>query len=512
MSSPFDFDWLEQHARLVPQAPFLGSPGTGWLDYRTVHERVLSLSALLSSAGVVPGSRVVSSLPLVPAAAIAMLAVHRLGAVAVELDRERSEAAIAAVLAQTRPVLAVVAGRDVRKFSGLERLVVCHPTRDERLAAVLGARRAGWLGENGDCTPASSVPSPHRDAKALAQLVFTSGSTAAPRGVMLSHENLASNTDGVVASLGLDARARAMLVLPLFYVYGKSVLLSHLRVGGSVWLDDRFLYPRVVLEELCHQRCTHFAGVPLTYQLLERLPGALEGLDLSSLKVLTQAGGAMSASTTRWVRQAFAPAKLFVMYGQTEATARLSVLAPEDAERKAGSIGRPIPGVTMKVVDDEGREVPDGTVGHLVAASGGVMAGYLDAPDETRAVLKDGWLWTGDLAHRDADGFFFITGRAKEMLKLGGHRVAPAELEEALCSHPAVAEAAVVGERDEHGVEAAVAHVVVRAPVEPQELLKHCRARLSAALVPRRIVFADGLPRTATGKLARHLLKEKERT
>ena len=157
------------------------------------------------------------------------------------------------------------------------------------------------------------------------------------------------------------------------------------------------------------------------------------------LRYLTQAGGAMAPDTIAWVRAAFRPARLFVMYGQTEATARLSYLPPERADDKAGSIGIPIPGVELRVMDEPAIEAPPGEVGELVARGDNVTPGYLDEPEETAAILRDGWLWTGDLAERDADGFFYHRGRAKEVLKIGGHRVSPIEIEQVLARHPDVA-------------------------------------------------------------------------
>jgi len=147
------------------------------------------------------------------------------------------------------------------------------------------------------------------------------------------------------------------------------------------------------------------------------------------LRYVTQAGGAMAPETIAWVRKAFRPAELFVMYGQTEATARLSYLPPDRSEDKAGSIGIPVPGVELRVADERGRELPTGEVGELVARGQNVTPGYLDEPAETAAILRHGWLWTGDLACRDADGFLFYRGRANEILKVGGHRVSPFEIE-----------------------------------------------------------------------------------
>jgi acyl-CoA synthetase (AMP-forming)/AMP-acid ligase II len=267
------------------------------------------------------------------------------------------------------------------------------------------------------------------------------------------------------------------------------------------------MYPRVVLETLAAEACTGLAGVPLTFEIIRRQVD-LSSLAFPRLRYLTQAGGAMARDTVRWARHAFHPARLFVMYGQTEATSRLSYLPPERAEDKEGSIGIAIPGVELKVVDGEGAEVAPGEVGHLLARGDNMTPGYLDEPEETEAILRGGWLWTGDLAWRDADGFFFHVGRAREMLKIGGHRVSPAEIEHALERHPDVAEAAVIGVKSELAGETAAAFVVRRqgGPVSEAELRRFCRDLLPAYKVPATIRFVDELPRNPAGKLLRSRL------
>jgi acyl-CoA synthetase (AMP-forming)/AMP-acid ligase II len=197
------------------------------------------------------------------------------------------------------------------------------------------------------------------------------------------------------------------------------------------------------------------------------------------------------------------------MYGQTEATARLSYLPPALAKEKAGSIGQGIPGVELRVVGEDGTPLPPGEPGHLVARGANVTPGYLGAPEETAAILRDGWLWTGDLAWRDADGFFFLVGRAKEILKVNGHRVSPAEIEHHLARHPAVAEVAVVGVPDALGGEAACAVVVPHAGAEVKEddLRRFCRESLPVHKVPRHVVFVDALPRGPSGKVLKAELR-----
>jgi acyl-CoA synthetase (AMP-forming)/AMP-acid ligase II len=213
----------------------------------------------------------------------------------------------------------------------------------------------------------------------------------------------------------------------------------------------------------------------------------------------------MSPETIDWAREAFDPAKLVIMYGQTEATARLAYLPPHRAAEKRGSIGIPIPNVQLRVVDDAGNELASGSSGNLVARGPNVMPGYFDAPEDTAAVLRDGWLWTGDLAYRDEAGFFYIVGRAKEILKIAGYRVSPALIEEVLSAHADVEDVAVAGIEDALTGEASAALVVLRlgAAVTARELQRFCGERLAHPLVPRIVRLVRALPRSDSGKLLR---------
>lgn len=511
-SSP---SWVLAHAERTPDAPAVDSPWTR-LSYRRLADALRVLAGHLRASGVTPGDKVLIALPLGSAGAVAGLAVQALGACTVELDRETGASSVDAILAQTQARHAFIFGQDARKWAGkpgLGHLYVIHSTRPpERMLQALSPASCTWVQEDGaldpdaPVTPLGVLPETRPDAPA--SIVYTSGSTGTPRGVIQTFGNIAANTRSIVEYLGLSSRDRAHLVLPLHYCYGKSVLQTHLLVGGSVFLDPRFMYPQVVLEAMAEERSTGFAGVPLTFELLKRQAGA-EALSKLRLRYATQAGGGMSPDTIQWTREALYPAELYVMYGQTEATARLSYLPPTRAAEKAGSIGVAIPGVELRVVGDDGAPLPTGETGNLVARGANVTPGYLGAPEETATILRNGWLWTGDLAWRDADGFFFLVGRAKEILKVGGHRVSPAELEHQLARHAAVREVAVVGVPDALGGEAACAVVVLQegAEVKEDELRRFCREALPAHKVPKHVVFTDALPRGPSGKVLKAELR-----
>lgn len=495
MNTPFIPEWVRSHARRSPDAPAIATPEAR-LSYSELAERFRVLAAHFAAAGVVAGDRVVVSLPNLVATVVAELAIQTIGACVVEVGNTWRAPALSAILAKTGAREAVVHARDLRLWTDL--------ARQHRLRLwVVGAS----ISEDGAVVSESDAPSlqPHLlrlDDPAL--IVYTSGSTGEPRGVVQTWRNVDANTRSIVQFLDLTERDRAMLVLPLSYCYGRSVLQTHLFSGGSVFLDDRFMYPRAVVEAIRDEGCTNFAGVPTTFEIIRRQVD-LGGVGLARLRFVTQAGGAMAPDTVRWAREAFRPARLFIMYGQTEATARLSYLPPERAADKEGSIGIAVPGVELRVVDGSGAPVPDGEVGHLVARGDNVTPGYFADPEETRQILREGWLWTGDLARRDADGFLFYVGRTKDILKIDGHRVSPSEIEEAIARHPEVAEAAVVGSTEEVSGEVAAAFVVRRAGSSLTEsgLRRFCLEHLAPFKVPKAIAFVDALPHNESGKLLR---------
>jgi len=344
----------------------------------------------------------------------------------------------------------------------------------------------------------------------LAALMFTSGSTGRPRGVMVSHKNIIANTNSIIDYLELTRDDRIMAVLPFHYCFGASLLHTHLLVGGSVVIDSRFMYPERVLQRMQDTACTGFAGVPSHFQILLRKSN-LAKMSFPHLRYVQQAGGQLAPAFITELRQAVPHTRVFVMYGQTEATARLSYLPPEFLDTKLSSVGMGIPGVKLSVLDETGNPVLPGQTGEIVAEGDNVTLGYWDDPQETAHHFRDGKLYTGDLATVDEDGFIFIVDRAKDFLKCGGKRVSCRHLENILLEHASLLEAAVVGIPDEVLGEAAVAYVVARDPkLEPssEQLTTFCKERMPLPVVPKRFVVLTSLPKNSSGKVLKSLLKE----
>jgi len=343
----------------------------------------------------------------------------------------------------------------------------------------------------------------------LAALMFTSGSTGKPHGVMVSHGNIVANTESIIQCMGLTERDRVMTVLPFHYCFGTSLLHTHFRVGGSLVIDPHFMYPETVIQHMRETQCTGFAGVPSHYQILLRR-ASLRKTRLPHLRYVQQAGGYLAPVFIRELREALPATQIFIMYGQTEATARLSSLPPELVDTKLGSIGKGIPGVKLRVVNESGREVAPGEVGEIVAEGKNVARGYWQEPQESAASFRNGRLHTGDLATVDEDGFIYVVDRAKDFIKCGGRRVSCRQLEEQMLEFDGLLEAAVVGVQDDTLGEAVKAFVVSRdqdSYALQERLRQFCKRRIPSQLNPKEIVVLDALPKNSAGKVLKSALR-----
>lgn len=392
------------------------------------------------------------------------------------------------------------------------RFVCCVGVNPEVDAAIARLQQAPTIVSVTDINvPETGITVPFRrpDGDAAACVLYTSGTTGRPKGVALSHRNLVSNMSAIVDYLELTSRDSVVSVLPFYYSYGSSVLHTHLQVGARIVLEQNMVYPHMVVETLARERASGFAGVPSTYALLlSRVK--LENYDLGGLRYVTQAGGAMPPAMTRRLCEALPGTRVFVMYGQTEATARLTYLPPDRLEEKMGSVGVPVRGVTLQIRRADGSPADVDEVGEIWAQGPNVMLGYWRNEEATREVLRDGWLRTGDMGRRDADGFLYIVGRRADIIKVGAHRVHPQDIEEVIAEMPEVQEVAVVGVEDDVLGQTIHAYVVPAAQrhLTALPVQAHCRARLAGYKVPKVVSIVEALPRTASGKVRRAELIE----
>ncbi len=379
-----------------------------------------------------------------------------------------------------------------------------------------GEEVSGATGVNDDDDFATYFNSLKKQASAapheLAAIFYTSGSTGTPKGVMLSHRNLISNTIGTIEYLRLKPSESVIVILPFYYIYGNSLLLTHIACGGRVVIDNRFTYPEAVLDTMEKEQVSGFSGVPSNFMIL--LDNSTFGKrDLPSLRYFTQAGGAMAPEVIRRLMAAFPKKEIFIMYGQTEASPRVSWLPPERLADKVGSIGIPVPGVLVRVVDKHGHDTAPGVEGEIIVGGDSVMMGYWNQPDEQAEVLRDGWLYTGDLAKVDDDGYMFIVGRKKEIIKVGGNRVSAKEVEETILQHPDIAEIAILGIPDPVLGEAILAVAVRRdgTDLDAKHLQNFCKARLAVHKIPKVVRFIDQLPKYKSGKVNKPALRKMAR-
>jgi long-chain acyl-CoA synthetase len=341
---------------------------------------------------------------------------------------------------------------------------------------------------------------------ALAALLYTSGTTARPKGVMHSHATLGQQNANYLAVLGADVHARTLISLPMCHIAGFSIfLLSATAAGGTITLLPRF-EPEAVLRTIGQNRITYAGGLPVMINALVNHPGA-EKFDLSSLRQFISGGDCLPMELQNRFRQLFG-VTIDELCGMTEI---IYCNQPVNlGQRRSGSIGKPFGDIRIRLEDADGNEVPDGEIGEIVIHSGAVTLGYWNDPENTATVLHDGGMHSGDLARRDEDGFLWFTGRAKDIIIRGGSNIAPGEVEDVLYTHPAVYEAGVVGVPCREFGQRVRAYVALKpgADASGRDLMDWAARSIAAYKVPESIVFMAALPKGPTGKVLRKTLRD----
>jgi acyl-CoA synthetase (AMP-forming)/AMP-acid ligase II len=499
--------FLEKSAQQFPEKEALIHEKTR-ATYRQIDESANRLANGLLDLGILPGDRTAILMENGLGYVVSYYAILKAGGVAVPLSTGLKPDSLNPLLAELKPKIIITS----KKF---ERLLKASDTSLIQNSKIIIQDFSSVLNpQNFEIIDFDELVSSYGFNKptlsisknALASIIYTSGSTGKPKGVMLTHENIVTNTQSICSYLELTPNDIQMVVLPFFYVMGQSLLNTHMAVGGTVVINNKFAFPASVLNQMVDERVTGFSGVPSTYAfLLHRSPLGAFRDKLESLRYCTQAGGHMSQRVKTALRKTLPDhTDIFIMYGATEASARLTYLAPEFYNSKKGSIGKPIPGVKLSIINPEGNEVRPGEKGELVAHGLNIMKGYWKDSTATARVLdKDGY-HTGDVAYQDKDGFYYISGRKDNLIKSGGHRINPQEIEDCLMETGLVMEVAVMGIADPLLGSRLVAIVEpTTKDITPEVILKQCSDMLPKYKLPTQLLIVRAVPKKKSGKIDR---------
>jgi long-chain acyl-CoA synthetase len=464
--------------------------------------RAERLAAVLQQHGVRPRDRVVVMMPNSPDVTSAFHAVWRIGAVIVPVPPQLLAAEVRYIVASAGAGVVLtcppLAARLCEATAGLP---------DFRHLLVIGANTvAGAEDVEPQLTAAEPIRSVHdsRDGD-LALLLYTSGTTGNPKGVMLTHHNLRTNALAVAELYRPQPQTMTLHILPLSHSFGVLCMNLEAVYGLKSVILPRFDVKQV-FESIQAFRVRRFSAVPTVFVALCHCPER-ERYDCSSLE-LVSSGGAALPEEVRLLFERLFRCPVLGGYGLSEAAPTVSAYADGEAYRP-GSSGRPIPGVEVCILDGAGRPLPTGQSGEICVRGPNVMTGYWNDPEATRAVLRDGWLHTGDVGHLDADGYLYVTDRMKDVIIKGGENISPRQIEEAIHAHPAVAEAAVIGLPDAAFGEEVCAVVVLRPghAATEGELCEHVARFVSRFKVPARVVFRSELPKSGVGKILKRELR-----
>ncbi|MDR7300051.1 long-chain-fatty-acid--CoA ligase [Haloactinomyces albus] len=498
---------LRESAQATPEkACVIANEAT--LSYAQVDEISGRIATSLLGLGLQPGDKVAVQLPNLPQFLFTYFGAMKAGLVMVPLNPLLRAPEIAYHLQDsdarvliTFETFAEEALQGAQQADGMPTYVVNLPGSDRRPEGTRHFDELYFADDNRDIAPTN--------ADDTAVLLYTSGTTGNPKGAELTHFQLFMNCTTAGELFGFRDDDIGLAVLPFFHVFGlSSVLNTTIRFGGTMVLVPRFEIEPVV-DAIEKHRCTIFSGVPTMY--LGLLQTDTSDRDLSSLRVGVSGGAAIPGQAIKAFEEKFPGVVVLEGYGLSE-SASTTTFNVSAEQRKVLSIGKPIWGVEVRIVDDDGKELPAGEehVGEIVIRGHNMMKGYYKKPEATAEAFRNGWFHTGDLAHADSDGYLFVVDRKKDLVIRGGYNVYPREVEEVLYAHPSISEAAVIGKPDEKLGEEIVAVVALEsdATTAPDEIIAYCRERIAAYKYPREVRVLDALPKGPTGKILKKQLRD----
>ncbi|MFI7100580.1 acyl-CoA synthetase [Streptomyces sp. NPDC050161] len=497
---------LRRSARRVPGRTAVRYADRAW-TYRELDRAVTAAARVLRGAGLAAGDRVAAYGHNSDAYLIGFLACARAGLVHVPVNHALTGDDLRYLLDQSGSALVLT---DPGQAHHLPPSLPAMPLRDAP-GALLERIRAAQAADAAEPDETADVPD-----DALVQLLYTSGTTALPKGAMMTHRALVHEYTSAVVALDLKETDRPLHALPLYHSAQLHVfLLPYLAVGAENTIVDG-PDPRQIFDLVEAGRADSLFAPPTVWIALANHP-EFGDRDLGALRKAYYGASVMPVPVLERLRARLPGLAFHNCFGQSEIGPLATVLGPDEHEGRMDSCGRPVLFVEARVVDEAGAEVPDGERGEIVYRSPQLCTGYWDKPQETAAAFRNGWFHSGDLAVRDADGYFTVVDRVKDVINSGGVLVASRQVEDVLYAHPEVAEVAVIGLPDDRWIEAVTAVVVRRTPaadgpeatgpVGEQELIDAARARLAAFKAPKRILFVDALPRNASGKVLKRELR-----
>lgn len=476
-------DHLFAHERRAPgKAAIIRGDLT--LSYAELAKRVRTSAGVLASLGVGHGDRVVLAAQSEPEFVSSYLAVHLVGGIAVPVSPHGRSSALARICDLASPVL------------------------------LVGCRTEGWVSVNYDQVLAGVAAAAEQDhwerpgQEDSADLLFTTGTTADPKGVLLSHRAIETAAEYISAFLGQRGDDVEVLPLPLYHSFGLGRLRCCIYQGSSLVLVDGPTLFADAMRALRRFRGTGFSSVPSGFAVIFETLGDALGEFAGQLRYIEIGSSPMNHDHKLRLMALLPTTRICMHYGLTEAS-RSAFIEFHESRSRLDSVGRPSPGVEIAAVDHSGSIQPTGTEGQIAIRSNAVMTGYWNAEEATRRAYLDGWLLTGDRGHLDDEGYLYLTGRESDLINIGGRKVAPGEIENILREHPAIADCACIGIPDPAGISGSVikAFLVARAPDDPQPanmvLAKHLRGRIEPYKMPRVFEWIDAIPRSESGKLLR---------
>jgi long-chain acyl-CoA synthetase len=480
---------------------------SGQISFGDLELQSSQVAARIHRLGIGPGDRVASLYENSLTAIVFYWGILKSGAQAVDIPTLAGTETVATILRECRPQALVASENEWKRVTG--------DIPDALPPVVFSNSDLGCGGEDNyrsfqslqEVCATENVDHPQVSVHEsdVAMIVYTSGTTGRPKGVMLSHKNLISNLQASNSVMGLGSSDSILVVVPLHFIHGRMQLLLHAMIGGTVALSAGFQFPHQVLSEIVQYRVTEFSGVPYHFVTLTKRT-ALRRTALPDLRHVVITGGALSPEALREVIDALPGVAVHLAYGQTEASPRITYLSPSEVLFRANSIGRPLPGVQVEIVGEGGSSVPPGTPGEIVASGPNIMRGYASGDEVSSGTIDEqGRLHTGDIGTIDSEGYIYLSGRKSEMIKSAGERIFPREVEAIIEAHPGVRESGVLGVPDASLGEKLVACVVPLpdSSLSREELRMHCLKSLSFVRTPREIRFVDQLPKTMSGKIDR---------